>query len=327
MALARPSRSRRGSSADGQLDVLLAAPMLEAPSAFAAAIEAALPQVRIWADGAVADNAVDVVIIDDHASLLGRRLVRASTALSLSAGVEHLFGHDALAGARIYRVLTPKHQQLMREYVIHQLLASQVLVRHAEELQRCRRWEWLPPRTPLAGRHALVLGLGFLGNPCAQALRDLGLVVTGLNRTGCDVPGINVVSDQGGLAEALQRTDFLVCLLPLTPETNGMIGARQLALLPRHAVVVNASRPACIDQAALIELLRSRRLAGAVLDVIEREPVPPNDPIWQVPNLTITPHCAATPPTEAYLPAIIEALARLQSGEVPRNPVEPLRGY
>lgn len=326
MPPARPSHPRHGS--DAPLNVLLAAPMFQAPPAFAAAIEAALPQIRIVQDGAVADGAIDVVITDDHANFGGRRFARVTTVLSLSAGVEHLLDIDALAGARICRVLTPEHQQLMREYIVYQLLASHELIRRRAEAQQLRReWEWLPPRPPFAGRHALVLGLGFLGEPCAQALRDLGLVVTGLSRTVRDVPGITVVCDQKGLGEALQRADFLICLLPLTPETRGIIGAPQLALLPRRAIVVNASRPGCVDQAALIEMLRSRRLAGAILDVLEREPALPDDPIWHVPNLTITPHCAATPPCEAYLPAIIEALARLQAGEVPRNPVETLRGY
>jgi len=323
----RLSDPRPGSGADGRLNVLLVAPMFEAPLDFAAAIEAALPQVRIVRDGALEDSAIDVVIADDHANLGGRRFARVSTVLSLSAGIEHLLGIDALSGVRICRLLTPEHQQLMREYIVYQLLASQELVRRAEAQQRSRKWGWLPPRPPIAGRHALVLGLGFLGEPCAQALRNLGLVVTGLSRTGRDVPGIAVVSDQKALAEALQRTDFLVCLLPLTLETRMIIGAPQLALLPRHAVVVNASRPGCIDQAALIEMLRSRRLAGAVLDILEREPAAPDDPIWRVPNLTITPHCAATPPCAAYLPAIIEAFARLQVGEMPPNPVETLRGY
>lgn len=325
--MVRPAPSVGQPGRAGGPSVLLAAPMLENPGKFRSALQSALPEFGIWPDGAIGDDTVDVVIIDDHVDLRERRFERLSAVLSLSGGVEHaLEASGAFAGAQIYRILTPQHQQLMREYVLYQLLAFQATYDRVR-IQQSRRWEWLSPRSPLAGHRALVLGLGFLGEPCARALSNLGLVVTGFSLTGRSLPGIRTIDDLPGLHEALEKTDFLICLLPLTPKTRGLIGRFELALLPAHAVVMNVSRSGCLDEAALIEMLRTNRLAGAILDVFEQEPLPQDHPILDVPNLRITPHCAATPPVEAYIPAVIDALSRLAAGQSPGNAVDPFRGY
>ena len=131
------------------------------------------------------------------------------------------------------------------------------------------------------------------------------------------------------LDEALPQIDVLVLACPLTPQTEGMIGAAQVALLKPHAVVVNIARGQLIDQAALTGALRDGRIAGACLDVFAVEPLPPDDPLWGLDNVIISPHSASTVVTEnaALTDLFIDNLDRFSSGTPLRNLYDPVRGY
>jgi phosphoglycerate dehydrogenase-like enzyme len=161
--------------------------------------------------------------------------------------------------------------------------------------QRAREWAPLiatgMPRD-LKGQTALVVGWGPVGQEIGRLLRALGLELIVVRRgAGQDEPGGRMVT-QAQLGDALPQADWLVLACPLTAETRGLIGARQLALLPPHCTLVNVSRGDVVDAGALIDALRDRRIAGAYLDVFATEPLPADSPLWNLPNVVATPHSA-----------------------------------
>ncbi|HTZ90875.1 MAG TPA: D-2-hydroxyacid dehydrogenase [Streptosporangiaceae bacterium] len=196
--------------------------------------------------------------------------------------------------------------------------------------QQARHWQRYTTRQ-LAGQRALVVGLGGIGRKVAQSFAALGADVWGLGRDGKDyqVPALSRVIYRADLDDALPDIDVLVLACPLTAETAGMIGARQVGLLKPAAVVVNIARGPLIDQVALTAALRDGRIAGACLDVFAVEPLPPDDPLWGLDNVILSPHSASTVVTEnaALTDLFIDNLGRLCSGEPLRNRYDPARGY
>jgi glyoxylate/hydroxypyruvate reductase A len=196
--------------------------------------------------------------------------------------------------------------------------------------QQDRHWERYTTR-PLAGLRVLVVGLGGIGRQVAAAFAGLGVEVWGLGRAGrtYDVPALTQVIDKTGLDDALRKIDIMVLACPLTSETEGLIGARQLSLLPRGAILVNISRGQVVDQAALTRALQDGQLGGACLDVFDQEPLPPGDPLWGLDNVIVSPHSASTVATEnaALTDLFLDNLARLAAGQPLRNRYDPVRGY
>ncbi|HUB39870.1 MAG TPA: D-2-hydroxyacid dehydrogenase [Streptosporangiaceae bacterium] len=199
-----------------------------------------------------------------------------------------------------------------------------------QERQRASHWERYTTRQ-LAGLRTLVVGLGGIGRKVAQSFAALGVEVWGLGRDGrsYEVPGVSRVISRADLDDALPQIDVLVLACPLTAETEGMIGAAQIGLLKPDAVVVNIARGPVIDQAALIAALRDGRLAGACLDVFAVEPLPPDDPLWGLDNVIVSPHSASTVVTEnaALVDLFLDNLDRFTAGLPLANLYVPARGY
>ena len=213
------------------------------------------------------------------------------------------------------------------------LTGALYLVKGLPELRRwqqAQHWEGYTTRQ-LAGLRALVVGLGGIGRQVAASFAGLGVDVWGLGREGAayDVAGLSRVIDRTGLDEALPQTDIIVLACPLTDQTQGLIGARQLGLLPPGAILINVARGPVVDQAALTRALRDGQLGGACLDVFAQEPLPPGDPLWELDNVIVSPHSASTVATEnATLTSLfLDNLARLAAGEPLRNRYDPQRGY
>lgn len=196
--------------------------------------------------------------------------------------------------------------------------------------QQARHWERYTTR-PLAGQRALVVGLGGIGRTVAQSFAALGVDVWGLGRDGGDyqVPALSRVIGRSDLDEALPQINVVVLACPLTAQTEGMIGAAQIGLLRPDAVVVNIARGQLVDQAALTVALRDGRIAGACLDVFAVEPLPPDDPLWGLDNVILSPHSASTVASEnaALTDLFIDNLGRFSSGAPLRNLYDPVRGY
>jgi phosphoglycerate dehydrogenase-like enzyme len=185
--------------------------------------------------------------------------------------------------------------------------------------QTQRRWA-NSATVDVEGRHIGILGLGSIGTEVARLAGQFGMHVTGLRRT----PNGNEPCETWPverLHELLPLLDDLVLTAPLTEQTSGIIGARELELLPRGAHVVNVGRGELIDEEALIAALHTGRVGGAALDVFVVEPLPDNNPLWVMPNVIVTPHSAGTTPLSAQRAADIFAdnLLRFTEGRSLRN--------
>ncbi|MEN8261292.1 MAG: D-2-hydroxyacid dehydrogenase [Pseudomonadota bacterium] len=188
------------------------------------------------------------------------------------------------------------HAQPLAEFCALAMLAFSRGLFTMTEGQRRRHWERFAG-TDLEGRTALVLGAGSIGAEVARFARVFGMRVVGIKRTvdGADASAksFDELHGPAALRAMLPRADFLILAAPHTPETERIIGRTELALLPRGAVLVNVGRGALVDEAALVEALRSGHLGGAALDVFEQEPLPGDSPLWMMPNVLVSPHTAS----------------------------------
>lgn len=195
--------------------------------------------------------------------------------------------------------------------------------------QLARHWEQLFSSS-LAGRAALIVGLGDLGEAAARAAKQLGLEVIGVRRTARKSRYADTVHPYFRLDRLLPKADFVVLAVPLTPETRNLLSRERLALMKPTASVINISRAAVADYAALTEKLQRGELAGAILDVVDPEPLPAASPLWDVPNLIITPHISCDDGehyVDISLDLWFENLARFLQNKPLRQRVDPRRGY
>jgi phosphoglycerate dehydrogenase-like enzyme len=193
--------------------------------------------------------------------------------------------------------------------------------------QRAHQWDperKVPPRD-LRGQTAVIVGLGKIGAEIARLARVLGLKVIGVRRgaRGPDDP-VDEMHAPAALPELLGRCDWLVIACPLTDQTRGLIDAAMLARLPQGARIINIARGEIVAEAAMIAALRSGQLAGAYLDVFETEPLPPESPLWDLPNVLVTPHnsSASSGNEQRVLEIFLDNLARWQRGAALVNEVQ-----
>ncbi|MDR5709673.1 MAG: D-2-hydroxyacid dehydrogenase, partial [Armatimonadota bacterium] len=246
---------------------------------------------------------------------------------STAAGVENLL--PKLAGRDV--LLTNSrgiHAIPMAEHVLGCLLVFARNLHLAFRHQVHRRWQ-PEPGGELWGATVGILGLGAIGQEVARRCRAFGARVVGLRRTAAPVPEVEEVYGPEGLEAVLRRSDYVVLTLPLTPQTRGLIGAQELGWMKPGAVLVNVGRGALLDERALVEALRSGRLRGAALDVFETEPLSPEHPLWDLPNVLITPHVSGNSPRymDRAIPLFCDNLRRYLRGEGLRNVVDPELGY
>ena len=219
--------------------------------------------------------------------LLGGGAGRLRVIQTTSAGVDWLIGrvpeHVRVCNAR------GVYDAPLAEWVVGAILAMQRGLVQSRDAQARHEWNALEP-AELLGRRVVILGLGSIGSAIADRLRPFGVEVTGVGRTARD--GVLGLAE---LDEVLRDAEILINMLPLTTETRGLLDARRLSLLPDGALVVNGGRGRTIDTAALVAELRTGRIRAA-LDVTDPEPLPPDHPLWEIPNVLITPHMAGDSP-------------------------------
>jgi glyoxylate/hydroxypyruvate reductase len=248
-----------------------------------------------------------------------------------SAGIgERLRRAGLIDSDLLFTTAAGVHGAPLAEFAILGLLYFYRDVPRLQRMQRAQRWERYTNRE-LAGRRALVVGLGAVGQTIAQRLAAHGLEVWGARRTReAPLPdGVSRVLPLTDLASVLGGVDALILACPLTPETRGLIGASELAAMPEGALLVNVARGAVVDERALVEALRSRRLGGAALDVTEIEPLPEGSPLWDLPNVLISPHSASTVEAEngRIVDIFLANLQRYLEGLPLINRFERTRGY
>ena len=247
--------------------------------------------------------------------------------LSLGAGVDHLLGDPQLPRhLPIVRLVDPHMTDAMSEYVVLQVLR---LHRHDLDYrtqQQDRVWRELDQKNA-ADRRVGILGFGELGRDAAKKLTALGFDVAAWSRSEKMVAAVESYAGADGLPRLLGRSEILVCLLPLTAETEGILNACNLALLPQGAALVNAARGAHLVEDDLFAALASGQISGAVLDVFHDEPLPADHPFWHHPRVVVTPHVAAFTNPATAAPIILDNILRFEEGRPLLNRVDPARGY
>lgn len=246
--------------------------------------------------------------------------------ISVGAGVDHLDLSKLPLGLPIARMVEPGIVDGMVEYVSMAVLGlHRDLIDYAAQ-QRDEVWKQIRVR-PAATRRVGVLGLGMLGEACCTMLKNFGFQVAGWSRSRRDIEGVTCFAGAGELQDFLGRTDILVCLLPLTDETRGMLGSELFAQLPKGAKLVNTGRGGHLDQDALLAALDSGQISAAWLDVTTPEPLTKGHPLWSHPRVMVTPHIASMTQPETAVDVVLENLRRHHAGEPLIGLVDRERGY
>jgi glyoxylate/hydroxypyruvate reductase A len=251
---------------------------------------------------------------------------------SLGAGVDHFIFQGGLPDVPIVRVVSPDLTQRMTEWVTLQVLIHHRQQRTYDRLQADRHWQEL--RQPAAADVRVgIMGLGQLGRDAAAVLARIGFAVAGWTRRPTAAAGIATFHGAAGLDPFLARTDILVCLLPLTAETRGILSLPLFAklahdgALPHGPVVINGGRGGLQVEADIVTAIETKVLGGASLDVFGAEPLDPASPLWHLPNVVITPHVAAASNAPTISPEIIRQIIAYEAGAPLVNLVDRAAAY
>jgi glyoxylate/hydroxypyruvate reductase A len=295
------------------------------PEPWLAGLRAALPEadVSLWQPGdPVADHAVVWAppqrFIDEQVGL--------KALFNIGAGVDALMKLRLPPGLPVVRLDDAGMGVQMAEYVCH------ALIRHFREFDgyaqdaMMARWAYRKPRVR-ADYPVGILGLGVLGQRVARAVAQFEFPVRGWSRTPREVEGVQCFAGPAQFDEFLAGTRMLVCLLPLTPETEGILDRETLGRLLPGAYLVNVARGAHLVEADLLELLDRGHLAGATLDVFRAEPLPPEHAFWRHPQVTVTPHTSARTLRDESIAQIVRKIRALDLGQPIAGVVDPARGY
>src|SRR5499427_10921899 len=259
------------------------------------------------------------------------RLPRLKAIFSLGAGVDHVFADPELPDVPVVRIVDPDLTMRMTEYVVLHVLMHHRRQRLYDAQQRER--VWFEHSQPAASDVAVgIMGLGVLGSSAAFMLHRIGFKIIGWSRTRKALPGIETFNGEFGIDPFLRRSEILVCLLPATPATNGILNLDRLRRLRtsgalKSAYLINAGRGSLQVDADILAALEEGSLAGATLDVFPTEPLPPENPLWQHPKVTITPHNAAQAVPQTLAMSVLQQIDRIELGIPLTNTVDRITGY
>jgi glyoxylate/hydroxypyruvate reductase len=255
------------------------------------------------------------------------KLPNLKIVFSMGAGVDGIVAdptyprHIPLA-----RVVDDTLAQAMSEYVVLSVLYWHRRLHDFVALQKDKKWRQLAaPRAPDV--RVGILGFGVLGQAAARPLTALNYQIAGWSATPKRFDGVKTFHGPDQLPAFLGQSDILVCLLPLTPDTRGILNAKTFAALPKDACIVNAARGGHVVEDDLIQALDSGHLRGATLDVFGIEPLPATSPLWSHPKIVMTAHSAAFTDPESFMRQVADTIRRMDEGLAPENLVDFARGY
>jgi len=288
-------------------------------------------EVRAWPDamGHPGDIAYACVWLAPHGLLANFQNLKA--VINLGAGVDHLLADPGLPDVALARVAHPDLTARVTEYVVLHVLLHHRRQRLYDAQQRARIWRVYDQ--PAASEVFVgVMGLGAIGSHVAQALAHLGFKTAGWSRTPRTVAGVETFHGPAGLDAFLARTEILVCLLPRTRDTEGILNLALFRKLKRDgasggAFLINAGRGPLQVDADIVTALDEGTLAGCTLDVFPQEPLPSQSPLWAHPKATITPHNAGDISPRVFAPEVIAQIERFERGLPLENAVDRAREY
>jgi glyoxylate/hydroxypyruvate reductase A len=282
-------------------------------------------EVRIWPE--VGDPAdIEYVLIGRMKLSELPPLPNLKLFLAMYAGIEGFIAPSHLPDVPMVRTGPPGGDIAMTEYVMLHVLRHHRQMPDYLDQQARREWKVRPQKRPHEQRVGF-FGYGDLAAPIAAQLADMGFDVAAWARTPRPEAPVPVFAGDDGFRPFLARTDIGVCLLPLTPQTRGILNAATFAQMPRGAAIVNVGRGEHLVEADLIAALDSGQLDAATLDVTAPEPLPPDSPLWTHPRVTILPHVARRVRADSTVPQVVENIRRLRAGEPLNQQVDRAAGY
>ena len=292
-----------------------------------------LPDRSIVALGQDYDPAsIDYVMSWKHPAGSLQKCINLKALFSLGAGVDHLLHDPHLPKVPVARVVDPDLTARMSEYVVLHCLSALRQQKRYQQQQQQKLWFDDRDQPAASDVRVGVMGLGVLGQDALAKLRMMGFQVAGWSRNPRQIDHVACFSGDAGLKSFLAQTDILVVLLPLTPDTRGLINADLLRGLAQDGalggpVLINAGRGGLQVEADILSCLADGRVREAVLDVFEAEPLPQTSPLWTHKAVTVTPHNAAMSSPDAIGKLVVAQIARLERGEPLLHQVEIARGY
>ncbi len=284
-------------------------------------LERALPQDRIYTEPR---DDIDIALVaTPHPGIFGK-LPGLKLVQSLWMGVEKLLEDPELPrDVPLARLVDPGMVGAMSETVLAHVLDWHRHLYFYRRMQREKKWKRRGQSLP-SDRTVGFLGLGELGTDAARKLLALGFKVCGWSRRPKRVAGVHCSTDLG---EILGMSDALVCLLPLTGQTRGVLNAAAFARMPKGSCLINVARGGHVVSADLLAALDAGQLAHAYLDVFDAEPLPAASPLWTHPGVTVTPHTAALTEPRTAVPKVVENIERVRRGDAPLSLVDFAAGY
>lgn len=291
------------------------------------ALGQAMPELNVVRHGdAVDSRSVQYALVWKPESGFFEQYPALEMVINLGAGVDALVGRQDLPAVPITRLVDPAMSQMMAGFVLFAVMRYARHIHLHEKYQKLGQWHYIHPKNPEDVR-VTVLGLGELGTRAAQEIARQGFDVWGWSRTQKSVQGITCRHGLDALPTVLGRSDILVILMPLTPETHHLLNARRLDQLPQGCCLINVARGQIIDESALISRLQSGQVGHATLDVFEKEPLTPDSPLWKMDNVLITPHLASVALPRSAARQIVQNIRRIQQNQPPLHQIEVERGY
>jgi glyoxylate/hydroxypyruvate reductase A len=290
------------------------------------AVEPSL-EIRLFPDAGDPAEIEAAVVWTSHDMMELRRYPNLKLIVSMGAGVDHLLrAPGPPPGIPVARLKDVLLTSAMAEWVLLNVLRFHRQDPEYRALQQ--RKEWLELSAPsTAERRIGILGIGELGSAAARVLGSLGFPVMGWSRSAKTLPGVQTFHGADGLMAMAAQSDILICLLPLTPQTRGVLNAKLLSALPRGAYVINGARGGHMVAEDMLAALDSDHIAGAALDVFEPEPLPPESRFWLHPKVFLTPHAASITIPSSVAPQVVENIRNLRAGRPLINLVDFSLGY
>tara|TARA_B100001063_G_scaffold23156_1_gene17630 strand:- start:6 stop:926 length:921 start_codon:yes stop_codon:yes gene_type:complete len=288
-------------------------------------LQARLPstQIQQWPDCNNLES-IDFVLAWKAPQDMWAKLPNLKAASSFGAGVDSI--DLSLLGDNIdvVRIVDEKLAQDMAEYVLTHVLAQKLRLKEYFIKQTQQQWK---PKRAYEQNKVGILGFGELGKACAKQLIANNFSVNAWAHTHKTSNTVNLFYGEQGLQKMLSNIDYLICLLPLTKKTKGIINKSTISMLPNHAVIINVARGEHVIEADLLNALEENSLRAAVIDVFEHEPLGKEHPYWQHDKITLTPHCAALSDINSVTAQIAENVERLQQGITLNNRIDRTKGY
>lgn len=283
-------------------------------------------QTHVWPD--VPDPArIDAAIVWTPSADFFEALPNLRALIVPGAGVDQLFRSQAnLPDVPIVRLADPVMATRMAEYVLAMVLDHHRQLRRYRDQQVEAVWTRHFHSDP-GDIRVSILGMGMMGTAAARHLHAIGYRVTGWSRSTKTIPDIETVAGEAALMPLIAASDVLVCLLPLTEATRGILNATTFDAMPDGTLLINAARGAHLVVPDLLTALDHGKLGSAVLDVFKDEPLAPESPLWRHPAITITPHIASLSNPVTGVRQIVQALGRIEAGEPLDHVVDPSAGY